>query len=100
MSPRGLGKRSVSRAEGREREESGVRRQDKVGRVNKDAGILRKHKERQCEREVMKRRAGKGEPKVTGCCELRKLASFRLGLQELCSQTVFRFGRVCTDKAA
>lgn len=57
-------------------------------------------KSRQCEGEAMKRRAGKGEPEVTGCCELRKLASFWLGLQELCSQTAFRFGRVCTDKAA
>lgn len=92
--------RGHGRAGGREREESGVRRQEKVRRVNKDAGMLRKHKERQCEGEVMERRAGKGEPEVTGCCKSRKLASFRLGLQELCSQSVFKFGRVCTDKAA
>lgn len=92
--------RGHGRAEGREREDSSVRRQEKVRRVNKDAGMLRKHNEMQCEEEVMKRRAGKGEPEVTACCELKKLASFRLGLQELCSQTAFRFGRVCKDKAA
>lgn len=57
--------RGHGKAEGREREDSGVRRQEKVRRVNKDAGMLRKHKERQCEGEVMKRKAGKGEPDVT-----------------------------------